>query len=190
MVIQSTRTMSVAEYLAWEAGEELKHEYIDGEVFEMTGGTGKNSIIKVNLTLALGGFVHLSECVIYNSDMRVRVSLNHYVYPDLSVVRGEAVYEDESEFTLLNPVFVAEVTSPTSAMRDRVDKLGFYLDAPSIEAYLIVDQDRFRADLYTRADDGWRLRVFGRPEDVIPLSVLNCEIPLGQVYGGIALAEA
>ena len=96
MATQTSSKMTVADYIAWEAGNELKHEYIDGEVIEMTGGTGKHSIIKVNLTLALGGFVHLSECVIYNSDMRVRVGLNHYVYPDLSVVRGEAVYEDES----------------------------------------------------------------------------------------------
>ena len=75
-------------------------------------------------------------------------------------------------------------------MRDRVDKLGFYLHVPSIEAYLIVDQERPRADLYSRAEDGWLLRVFSSPEDVIPLSALNCELPLDQVYRGIEFAGA
>ena len=134
--------------------------------------------------------VDFSNYAVHTSDMRIRVSETRYVYPDVSAVRGEEVYEDESELTLLNPVLVVEVTSPSSVSNDRIDKLGLYLVVPSIEAYLIVDQDRIRADLYTRADDGWLLRVFSRPDDVIPLATLDCQLPLAQVYRGIAFAEA
>ena len=190
MAIQMQRKMTAADYLEWEAGEELKHEYIDGEIIEMTGGTGKHSKIAVNITLALGGRVDLSEYVFFNSEMRVKVSETRYVYPDLSAVRGEEVYEDESELTLLNPIFVVEVSSPSSMMYDRIDKFAFYFDVPSIEAYLIVDQDRGRADLCTRAEEGWLVRVFNNADDVIPLSALSCELPLAQVYRGVEFAEA
>ncbi len=190
MAIQTSSKMTVADYIAWEAGNELKHEFIDGEVIEMTGGTGKHSKIAANIIFAIYGRVDFSNYAVHTSDMRIRVSETRYVYPDVSAVRGEEVYEDESELTLLNPVLVVEVTSPSSVSNDRIDKLGLYLVVPSIEAYLIVDQDRIRADLYTRADDGWLLRVFSRPDDVIPLATLDCQLPLAQVYRGIAFAEA
>ena len=122
--------------------------------------------------------------------MRVRVSPTRYVYPDFSVVRGQPRLEDEKELTLLNPIVVVEVTSPTSATRDRVDKLGYYSEVPSIEAYLIVEQDLPRADLCTRAEEGWMLQMFDSVDDVVPLPMLDCELPLAQVYRGIEFADA
>ncbi len=190
MAIQIEHAMTVTDYIEWEARQELKHEYIDGAIIEVSGGTGNHSKIMVNISAVIYNQIDHSNCVVHSSEMRVKVSDTRYVYPDLSALCGEEVYEDESEVTLLNPVFVVEVTSPSSATYDRVDKLGFYLDVPSIEAYLIVDQDRLRADLYTRAEEGWYVRVFNQPEAVIPLDALNCELSLAQVYRGIQLAEA
>ena len=189
METQTKLAMSPAEYIEWELGQELKHEYIDGEIIEMTGGTGKHSRIPINIILALGSAIDLSESVIHSANMRVRVSPSRYVYPDFSVVRGESTYEDERELTLLNPVFVVEVTSPGSQIRDRVDKVDYYQAVSSIEAYLIVEQDRCRVDLYTRADEGWNMRLFTKPDDVIPLPMLDCELPLSQIYRGIAFDE-
>ena len=190
MAIQTKRVMSVADYLEWETGNEIKHEYIDGEVFEMSGATSKHNKIAVNVMFQVLSQVNRASYIVFNSDMRVNVGANRYVYPDLSVVRGPESYENESELTLLNPAMVVEVTSPSSATYDHVDKLDYYFDVPSIEAYLIVDQDRVRAHLYTRAEEGWLVRVYSQPEDVIPLSALNCELPLAQVYRGIEFAEA
>lgn len=185
MAIQTERTMTVGEYLEWEQRQEVKHEYIDGEIIEMTGGTLTHTRIKTNIGGTLFALLDFSTFVLCNSDMRVRISPIRYVYPDFSVVRGQPRLEDEKELTLLNPVFVVEVTSPSSAMRDRVDKLDNYFDVPSIEAYLIIDQDRPRADLYTRAQEGWHLRAFSNAEDVLPLPMLDCQLPLEQVYRGI-----
>ena len=190
MAIQSERTVTVAEYLEWEARQEVKHEYIDGEIIEMTGGTLTHTRIKTNIGGTLFALLDPSAYILCNSDMRVRVSPTRYVYPDFSVVRGEPRMEDDKELTLLNPVFVVEVTSPTSEIRDRVDKLDLYVDVPSIEAYLIVDQDRPRADLYTRSEDGWHLQIFSNAEDVIPLPMLNCDLPLAVIYRGIELSDA
>ena len=95
MAIQTKRTMTVAEYFDWEAGEEIKHEYIDGEIFDMTGGTRTHSRIIINLTLAIGRQLDDSNCVLHSSEMRVKVRDTRYVYPDLSAVCGQEILEDE-----------------------------------------------------------------------------------------------
>ncbi len=190
MAIQTQRTMTVAEYFEWEERQECKHDYLDGVIIEMTGGTLKHTRIKTNIGGLLYTLLDFSIYVLCNSDMRVRISPTRYVYPDFSVAHGEPRMEDEKEVTLLNPSVVVEVTSPSNILYDRVDKLGFYLEVPSIEAYLIVDQDRVRADLYTRADVGWYVRVFNQSDDVIPLDALSCELPLMDIYRGIENADA
>ena len=190
MAIQSERTMTVAEYLEWEARQEVKHEYIDGEIIEMTGGTGEHSVIIGNIQGFLWNLLSFPQYTVHTSNMRVKFSQTRYVYPDLSVVRGESIYDDSSRLNLLNPVFVVEVTSPSSAIRDRLDKLDNCFTVSSIEAYLIVDQDRPRADLYTRTQAGWHLQIFSNAEDVIPLPMLDCHLPLEQVYRGIEFADA
>ncbi|MDE2776020.1 MAG: Uma2 family endonuclease [Chloroflexota bacterium] len=190
MAIQNERVMTVAEYLEWEERQEVKHEYIDGEIIDMSGGTGEHSIIIGNIQGLLWSLLSFPQYTVHTSEMRVKFSPTRYVYPDLSVVRGESIYDDGSRLNLLNPVFVVEVTSPSSAMRDRVDKLELYFAVPSIAAYLIVDQDRPRADLYTRSKEGWHLQIFNNAEDVIPLPMLDCQLPLAQVYRGIEFAVA
>ncbi len=190
MAIQTQRKMTVAEYLKWEERQECKHEYIDGDIIEMTGGTLKHTRIKTNIGGLLYTLLDFSTYVLCNSDMRVRIDPTRYVYPDFSIVNGEPRMEDKKEVTLLNPVFVVEVTSPSSNTYDRVDKLGYYLDVPSIEAYLIIDQDRVRADLCTRADEGWYVRVFNQSGAVIPLDALNCQFPLADAYRGIEFSAA
>ena len=190
MAIQKERRMTVAEYLEWEERQELRHEYIDGEIIEMSGGTGNHSKIMMNIALALGGLVNMLDFVFHSSNMRIRIDANRYVYPDLSLVRMPEVYEDHRELALLNPVFVVEVTSPSSLMRDRVEKPDLYFAASSIDAYLVVDHERPRADLYTRAQEGWHVRVFNQAEAVIPLPQIGCELPLAQVYRGIKFEAA
>ena len=188
MAIARERRMTVAEYLAWEERQELKHEYIDGEVIEMPGGTGKHSKIPANIIFGLAATVDRSRYAFFDSAMQVKAGDGRYVYPDLSVVRGEERYEFENEVTLLNPILVVEVTSPSSQMRDRIDKLDYYQAVASIEAYLIVEQDRMRVDLFTRANGGWNMRSYSDADDVIPLAALECELALAEVYRGVELA--
>ena len=89
--------------------------------------------------------------------------------------------------TLLNPTLVVEVTSPSSIGRDYGEKLSHYQRMPSLEAILIIDQHRAHAELHTRAADGWDKTVYTDLGDVIQLPMLNCELPLAQVYHGVAL---
>ncbi len=190
MAINARPRLSVEEYFIFDAESEIKHEYIDGEIYAMTGGTGKHSRITTNTIQAIDSKLDHSEYALHSSDMRIGVSGTRYIYPDLSVVRGAEVFQDDSELTLLNPILVVEVTSPTSIDYDRVTKRDFYREVASIQAYLVIDQHRIYAELYTRANAGWLLQVSSDLDDEIPLTMLNCNLPLAQVYRGIAIEEA
>ena len=189
MAIQTRTAMSVDEYFEWEQLQERKHEYIDGVVFEMPGVSNKHSLITTNLIYIFVATLDRMRYTLHMSELRVQIDPTRYVYPDLSLVRGASEFADPGQYNLINPCFVLEVTSPSSQDRDRLEKLGHYFDVPSIEAYLIVDQHRVCAELHTRGDAGWQSQVYTEMDDVISLAMLDCELPLDQVYLGIDFEE-
>ena len=188
MAIKLHKRMSVEEYLEREMRSETKHEYIDGIVIEMPGVTWQHNRIAMNVTLALGTQLGGSDCALNGSVMRLQIDDELYLYPDLSVVRGAPALA-RGDLHLLNPVFLLEVTSPSSVLYDHVDKLGYYREIPSLEAYLIISHDRIRADLYTRDDEHWTLTTVTDPDAVIQLAALDCQLSLTQVYSGTELPQ-
>lgn len=184
-MVAVTRPMTVEDYLAFDEQSEFKHEYIDGEVIPMPGGTGRHNVIVANAIAALGIAVSDLDCLVYGSQMRVRIDDARYVYPDVSVVCGIPEYEGEKEVILFNPTVVLEVTSPSAMTHDHVEKVAFYGSIPSIQGYLILDQERVFAEWYERTKDGWHLRQFTDPADTIELSPIGCSLPLSTAYRGI-----
>ena len=189
MAINRSPVMTVEDYFEWELKQERKHEYIDGVVYEMPGVSFNHDFIVTNLIYLFVSCLDRARFKIHTAELRVQASPSRYVYPDLTIVRGRSVASDVSKFNLINPYVVLEVTSPTSEDRDRLDKLGYYYDVPSIEAYLIVDQHRVFAELYTRGQAGWKRQVYSEMDDVISLALLDCELPLDSVYLGIGFEE-
>ncbi len=179
---------TVDEYLAFEAESEFKHEFIDGVIYDMTGGTFNHSRIKVRMTFALELLLLESNYTVCNSDLSVRVGASRYVYPDLSVVRGQPLLEDD-DTTLLNPILTAEVLSPSTSNYDRSTKLRLYQSLPGLRACLIVDRYSVRIDAYTRIIDSWMHQAYFSINDVIPLEMIGCELPLAEVYRGIDFAR-
>ncbi len=189
MAANPKRYWTASEFLAFVANSEFKHELINGEVYDISGGAGEHSQIAANIIIGLGRLLESTSCRVNTSDMMLKVSDDRYLFPDVSVVCGNPEYEDESRLALLNPILVVEVTSPSSAVDDRGLKRESYLRLPSVQAYLIIDQHRLNVELYERADVGWRLQVFTNPDDVILLKSLNLEVPLAQIYRGIPFEE-
>ncbi len=190
MVANRRHYWTADEFLAFEAASEFKHELVNGEVYDMTGGTGEHSQIAANVIGEFYTRLASSNCSAHTSDMMLKADAGQYVYPDVSVVCGQPFYEDESRLVLLNPVLVVEVTSPTSATYDRGLKREHYQRIPSLRAYIIIEQDRAHAELYLRHDLGWHYQVFASLDAVIPLSFIECELPLSRVYGGIDMGAA
>lgn len=182
-------SLTVEEYFAIEAVEnERRYEFIDGEIYDMTGGTNNHSVIKLNVAGTLHSQLYESDCSLRGSDMRVKVSGTRYVYPDLSAVCGEPQLED-NDTTLLNPIMVVEVTSPTSLYYDRAEKREFYDAVPSIQSYLVIDQHRVFVDLHTRTGRRWLWEEFSDLDDVVPIEILGCQLPISAVYRDISFAD-
>jgi Uma2 family endonuclease len=183
--------LSPGEYLAREREAETKSEYYDGETFATAGGSEEHSIIAVNVAGALNFRLADRPCKVYNSDMRVRVEDDSpYVYPDVSVVCGDAQFADEKRDTLLNPTVIVEVLSPTTEAWDRGGKFERYQQRASLQEYLLIAQDRPRVERYARQGDGeWLLTVVVGLERALSLPSIECELRLAEVYRKVTFPE-
>ena len=188
MVIERVRQLSVEEFLDFAEQSEERYEYVNGELIPMTGGKLNHFVISMNVALLLSRLMPDSDCLVLSSGMLVKTGEASLVAPDVSVVCGEPETESDTRI-LLNPILVVEVTSPSSIDHDRVLKRDFYESVDSIQAYLVVDQHRMLAELYTRSETGWHLQTFSRPDEAIPLEALNCSLPLGDIYQRVEFEE-
>ena len=181
--------LTVEQYLAFDEASDIQHEFIDGELIPMPGGSGPHNLIAASATTALGVALRDRDCYVFGSQMRVEIGDSRYLFPDVSVVCGEPAYGDDNKVILLNPTVVVEVTSPSSHSYDHVDKLGFYRAVPSIQGYLILDQKRVFAEWHTRSESGWHLQQFSNLADEIKLEPLGCSLRLADVYRGVLLQD-
>ena len=164
--------MTAAEFLAWDAGQTIKHEFVGGDVFAMAGGEDRNATAAGNLYIALRQHLRGSPCRVYGSDVKLRVdTADSFFYPDLMVTCSAADAADR--LIKREPVLVVEVLSPSTAAYDRGDKFASYRQLPSLAEYLLVDVDSRRCDLFRkRSDDGlWVLHPSAPGEGVQLASV-------------------
>lgn len=172
------------EYLAYEHEAEEKHEYWDGEVVAMAGGTPEHNAICFNLAAALGPRLRKSGCRGFTSDQRVKIPLsNRYVYPDLTVVCGEPVFDEDDAQTIANPTLIVEVLSPSTETRDRGAKLFGYRSLPSLRGCLLVAQDRTWIEHWSRQDDGrWLVTEIEDMSAVLDLPEVGSRLQLAEIY--------
>jgi Uma2 family endonuclease len=172
-----------AEYVAQEAKSETKHEYVNGEIFAMAGGTLEHGRLCASIIGELCNALRGRPCVVFSSDVRVRVRATALcTYPDASVVCGRPEVDPEDKNTLLNPVVIVEVLSDSTEAYDRDDKRAHYRRIPSLRHYLLVSQHERRIDHYQRNKDGtWALRDAGEAGHV-RLEAVGCEIAVDAVY--------
>jgi Uma2 family endonuclease len=169
------------EYFAWEEQQELRHEYIDGEVYAMTGGTLNHSEIAMNFGFLLKTHLRKGGCRVLNSDARVNIhNSNDYVYPDLSVTCHE---EDRNNTNFINhPCLIIEILSPTTEAYDRGDKFTMYRRSPSLQDYVLVNADKIAIDIYQKDERGkWEILNY-RLGDSIKLESIDLTFPIDQVY--------
>lgn len=168
---------------------DYKNEYFQGEIFEMTGASRRHNLISVNIASSLNAQLADRECEVYASDMRVKVSQsNLYTYPDVVVVCGAPEFEDSEVDTLLNPVIVIEVLSRTIDGYDRGDKFEHYRSLRSLSEVILVAQDKYHLEQYTKQKDNhWLLSDTNNLQDKIKLRSINCELSLNAVYRKVVM---
>ncbi|MBK9940649.1 MAG: Uma2 family endonuclease [Kouleothrix sp.] len=188
MVAQPRVRVSVEHYLQHERTSPSKHEYLDGRVFAMAGASEQHNLLVAHVLGILYGQLRKGSCRAYASDLRVRVpSTNFYTYPDVSVVCGSPSFDPLDADTLLNPIVVMEVLSPSTESYDRGKKFEQYRAIPALSEYILISQDRSLIEQYTRqANDRWLLTLYQMPESQLILESINCSLLLADIYEGIA----
>jgi Uma2 family endonuclease len=189
MLTHEYTPVSEEEYLRLEAQSPIKHEYVNGEMFAMTGGTLRHNTIALNIAVALRSHLRDTPCRAFINDVRVRVEKTHsYYYPDLPVscARG-AQTMDLSAVTVEDPVLVIEVLSPTTEATDRREKLLAYRTLSSLSEYVLISQDEARIEIHRRRGDiGWEKIEYSGPETV-ELASVGLQIGMREIYEGVPL---
>jgi Uma2 family endonuclease len=179
--------VSPDEYLRLERLAEYKSEYLNGEIFAMTGASRKHNLITVNISRELSQQLKARPCEVYAVDMRVKVRASGlYTYPDVAVVCDEPQFEDDCVDTLLNPTVLIEVLSPSTERYDRIAKSSYYRTIDLLAEHLLVAQDEIRLEQYVKQPDGqWLLFEYLGLEDVAQLTSIGCSLALLDVYDKI-----
>ncbi|HEV3309137.1 MAG TPA: Uma2 family endonuclease [Chloroflexota bacterium] len=176
---------SIAEYLKLENASALKHEYVDGSMILLAGGSRNHSRLAVRTLGALERRLQAGPCRTYNSEVRVRIN-DRYFYPDISVSCDD---RDSGEGDDLRcPSVIFEVLSPRTEAFDRGDKFDMYRECGSLREYVLVSLRRPEVQIYRRSPDGWVLKTFRSGSD-IELGSLGITVPVDEVYEGIELRE-
>jgi Uma2 family endonuclease len=174
-----------ADYLAYEEASSTKHEFLDGEIYGMAGGTPEHAALSVAVSSALFSQLRGGPCQVFSSDLRIRVlETGLATYPDVTVVCGELERDPESATTVVNPRVVVEVLSDSTEQFDRGQKLDHYRRIASLATIVLVSHRAVAIELWQRHDAGtWRHEQFGRGE-VAVIEALGVRLVVDEVYAG------
>jgi Uma2 family endonuclease len=173
-----------ADYLALEAASNVKHEFLEGEIYAMAGGTPDHAALAVAVSAALVGQLRDQPCRVFSSDLRIRVlATGLATYPDVTVVCGPLEHDTESATTVVNPTMVVEVTSDGTEDYDRGEKLENYRQIPTLRECLLVSHRTRSIDVWRRNPDGgeWR-REQARAGDKVRLASIDGELSVDEIY--------
>lgn len=188
MVLRARPDYSFDDYLATEReAVDEKHEFVAGRVYAMTGASYNHNLIVSNLSRKFGNQFESRPCAVIANDMCVRIeTADAGKYPDIIALCHEPQFYDERRDVLMNPTLLIEVLSPSTEAYDRGEKFAIYRTLPSVREYVLVAQDRFSVEIFTRQDDErWLLSAFSAPDSEIVFDSIQCRIPLRDIYDNV-----
>ncbi|MFZ3017174.1 MAG: Uma2 family endonuclease [Gallionella sp.] len=177
--------LSAEDYLHGELSSEVRHEYVDGEVFAMAGAGETHNLIAGNIFSKLRDFVRGGPCRVFIADMKLHVQTwKAYYYPDILVTCDPS---DSHNYFKERPSLVVEVLSPGTESTDRREKMLAYRTLPSLKEYVLVATDKRRVEIYRRDEqDEWQLADFN-PGDPILLESVGASFTLDEIYEDVKL---
>lgn len=183
------------EYIAFERkaipdADTVRSEYVNGEIIAMSGASRAHNLITINISTALHSRLRGSGCETYANEMRVSSSAtSSYFYPDVVVVCEEPRFEDDVFDTLLNPILLVEVLSPSTEAFDRGEKFAHYRSLAALQEYVLVAQDQMLVEHYRRQEKQWILTDFRKGEEILSLPSIQCELPLQEIYERVTFPD-
>ena len=178
--------MTAEAYLLWEAQQETRHEYFNGEIFAMSGGTLPHNDLAINLLVLMRPTVRAKNCRVNMADAKVNVrKLNAYFYPDLVV---SCHPEDlAAQDAITHPTLLIEVLSPSTREYDRGDKFKFYRALSSLQEYVLIDSDRVSIEYFRRGEGRMWLYTLYEAGETLELQSLGIEVEVNAIYEGVRL---
>jgi Uma2 family endonuclease len=172
------------EYLAQERASATKHELVNGEVLAMAGGSPVHNLVMLNIGGTLRALLETKPCIVLPSDQRIHVpATGLYTYPDVAVICGRPERHPRDADTLLNPLVLFEVLSPTTEAYDRGAKFAHYRAISSLQEYVLVASLEKRVEHYRRLEGGrWVLTETTGEDGVVALPALGVDLPLRAIY--------
>lgn len=177
------------EYLAMEVEATERHEYRNGEMILMAGGTPNHNKLALNLAATLNVALKRQPYEVYMTDQRLWIP-NHrtYTYPDVMVVAQPLIYAPDRRDTLTNPLLIIEILSPSTAADDRSSKFALYRSIPTFQEYVLVEQDRIYLEQYTKTNDRqWIFTPYAATDVVLTLTSLNLTIAIADIYDKVTV---
>jgi len=175
------KPMSLAEFLAWEKRQPTRYEFDGVGPVAMTGGTLAHARIQRNLAYVLTGRLRGGRGEFIGSDLKIKTSEDHIRYPDGIVICGRG---DNASTIAPNPIVIFEVLSPSTAAEDRIVEAREYQATPSVQRYVMLEQDRVAATAYARVGDAWTHDILVE-ESVLDLPEIGVALPLADLFAGI-----
>ncbi len=174
------------DYLAWESDQAERNEYVDGEVFAMSGASDTHVTIALNIAVALKTALRDTPCRPFISDMKVQVeAANCFFYPDILVTCDPRDRSPQASHIKRHPVLIIEVLSPSTEAFDRGDKFAAYRQLDTLREYVLVSSEARRLDVFRRDDTGhWVLYPFAENE-ALELASVELRCPVAEVFEGI-----
>lgn len=170
------------EYLDLEATSSTRHEYFDGEIYAMAGGTPEHAMLAAAFISALDRQLGDGDCRVATSDLKVRVlATGLTTYPDVTVLCGPLERDPESTSAVVNPTVLVEVLSDSTEAYDRGEKLEHYLQIPTLQACLLASHREACVELWTRRGEQWQ-RTEARAGSALRLDAIGCTLDVGAIY--------
>jgi Uma2 family endonuclease len=186
MSTQALHRLNAEEYLRAEAGGEVRHEFVRGQVFDMVGGTDTHNLISLNIASALRERLRGKSCRVFMADMKVRIAAaDVFYYPDVFVT---CVSSDRKPYFKEHPCLIVEVLSETTEGTDRREKFLAYELLESLREYVLVQQSRREVEVFGRdAAKGPWTKSTHSDDEKIDLASLGLSLTLSQIYEGLGL---
>lgn len=170
---------TLTEYFEREVQSETKNAYIDGEIVPMTGGTPNHNTLVVNLLSLFYASLQEYPYRVFVTDQRLWIPTKRIAtYPDLMVVAEPIAYQEGRKDTLINPISIVEVLSPSTAGYDRGDKFAAYRTIPTFTEYILVAQDRMYIEHFQKQGDRW---IFSAYEDEAEISLMETKVAISTI---------
>jgi Uma2 family endonuclease len=185
---QSPHYLTPEDYLEQERHSDIKHEYIDGEVYAMAGTTKTHNTISLNTAMLLRMGLRSSPCEIFMADVKVGLAnQTRFFYPDL-VVTCES---DESDaYVIYAPKLIIEVLSESTESYDRGKKFHDYRTIPSLQEYVLISSQEYLVDVFRRMENGlWLFESYQGDGAIAQFQSIDLEVPLAEIYATLDLGE-